>query len=166
MSAAFIGGNLESIERAASRLDQTASKAIDTGRQSDAAAEQLFGAIEEAMATLLARFEGVAGELTTEITQSHAELEGSDWQGTSRDNAVAIKNELQGQVTSILESATTNLQAEREAFRTRAQLLLESVHNEFGQVMANVDAEYQGLALASRRTRENLLAADQTIRMG
>ncbi len=166
MSPAFIGGNLDSIEQAASRLDQTASKALDTSAQTDAAAERLLAAIDDAMATLLARFNDVAGEMTSEISQSHAQLEGSDWQGTSRENALAIKNELQGQVNSILESATTSLQTERDGFHNRAEALVASVRQDFGAVMTNVDAEYQNLALASRRTRDNLLAADQTIRMG
>lgn len=166
MSAAFIGGNLESIERAAMRLDNTATKALDTGAQSNAAAEQLLTQVDDAMTTLLSRFTDVAGELTTEISQSHAELEGSDWQGTSRENALAIKNELQAQVNTILESAAVNLQAERDGFHARAEALLASVQRDFGSVMVNVETEYQNLALASRRTRENLLAADQTINIG
>lgn len=165
MTAAFIGGNLDSIEQAARRLDQTANKALDTSAQSDVAAEQLLTSIDEAMAVLLRRFEAIAGDLSTEITQSHAELEGSDWQGTSRENAVAIKNDLQAQVSTILENATTSLQAERDGFHARADALVTHVRHEFGTVMRNVDTEYQSLAEASRRTRENLLAADQTIRL-
>lgn len=165
MSATFIGGNLDSIEQAASRLDQTASKALDTSSQSDAAAEQLLGAIDEAMNTLLTRFKTVADELSAEISQSHAELEGSDWQGTSRENALAIKHELQAQVNTILETATAEFQAERDGFHVRAETLVSNVREGFGTVMRNVDAEYHNLAMASRRTRENLLAADQTIRV-
>lgn len=166
MSAAFIGGNLDSIEQVATRLDASAAKALDTSSASDSAAERLMVAIDEAMTELVNRFGDVAGELTSDISQSHSQLEGTDWQGTSRENAVAIKADLQSQVNRVLETATTSLNAERDAFHARAEALVLSVRQEFGTVMTNVDAEYRNLALASRKTRDNLMAADETIRMG
>lgn len=165
MSAAFIGGNLDSIETVAQRFDTSGEKAIETSAQSDAAAEQLMATIDTAMNELVQRFGLVADELNTDIQQSHQMLEGADWQGTSRENAVAIKLELQSQVNAVLTSATESLTAERDAFHLRAESLVASVRQDFGNVMRNVDGEYRDLALASRATRENLLAADQTIRM-
>lgn len=154
MGAAFIGGNLESISQVATRLDASGAKALDTGAQTDTAAEQLMVAIDESMSELLRRFGDVAAELTGDIGQSHSQLEGTEWQGTSRENAIAIKAELQSQVNRVLETATTSLNVERDAFHARAEALVLSVRQEFGAVMTNVDAEYRDLALASRTTRD------------
>ena len=117
------------------------------------------------MNELVQRFSAVAEELTGDIAQSHRMLEGTDWQGTSRENALAMKAELQSQVDRVLVSATESLAMERDAFHLRADALVASVRNEFGGVMANVQVEYGALAAAARTTRENLLAADQTIRL-
>ncbi len=166
MSAVFIGGNLESIEQVATRLDASGTKALATSSASDSAAETLMVAVDDAMAELVRRFGEVASELTDDITQAHSQLEGTDWQGTSRENAIAIKADLQSQVNRVLGSATESLNAEKDAFHARAEALVAGVRQEFGAVMSNVDVEYRNLALASRKTRDNLMAADQTIRMG
>ena len=163
---AFIGGNLQSIEDSAKRLNESGAMAVATGESTSQAAQQLEEAISSAMESLLTRFEEVAGTLTDDINASHSQLVGSDWQGASRDNAIAIKEHLQGQVTSVLGAATSNLGAEKTAFLTRAGALVESVNVEFKRVMTEVDAEYAQLADASRKTMENLIAADATIGMG
>ena len=166
MASSFIGGNLDSIAQVATRLDASGAKALETSGATDTAAQTLTGAVDDAMKQLVSRFSDIAAELNADILQSHNELSNSDRQGTSRDNAVQIKADLQTQVSGVLESATTSLNQERDAFNLRAQALLDNVQQEFGKVMTNVDAEYQNLAGASRQTRENLLAADQTIRLG
>jgi len=163
---AFIGGNLQSIEESAGRLDQSGAAAITSGDTTATAAGELNDAITEAMDRLIRTFETIAGDLETDISASHGQLVRTDWQGASRDNAVAIKEQLQSQVKEVMGSATSNLTAERNAFTTRAGELLDSINGEFKTVMRRVDEEYAGLAAASRKTRDNLMAADATIMMG
>lgn len=162
----FIGGNLEDIEASAARLVDSGGMAVTTGTDTHAAALQLFDAIDQAMSSLVSRFEMLAETLTSDIAQSHATLAGSDWQGQSRENALAIKENLQGQVTRVLGDATTSLASEKSTFVARAQALVDSVQTDFQRVMNEVEVEYAGLADASRRTRDNLALADQTIMMG
>jgi len=163
---AFIGGNLEDIEVSAARLMDSGELAVVSGTDTHAAALQLFDAIDQAMGTLVSRFETIAETLSGDIAQSHATLAGSDWQGQSRENALAMKENLQGQVTRVLGEATTGLATEKATFVARAQALVDSVQTEFQRVMHDVDAQYSSLAAASRRTRDNLELADQTIMMG
>lgn len=162
----FIGGNLADIETSAARLTQSGSAALTSGADTSSAAVVLSEVIDEAMNALVARFETIAETLSGDIAQSHSVLVSSDWQGRSRENALAIKEQLQGQVNGVLATATTNLAAEKAAFTSRAQALVDSVHTDFQRVMVEIEAEYSALAAASRRTRENLEMADQTIRMG
>ena len=161
--AAFIGGNLADIEASANRLIVSGTAAEATGTDTAAAALALQEAIDTAMSNLVTAFEGVAAALTDDIQQSHGQLVGSDWRGASRENAIAIKETLQGQVNTVLGLATTNLANEQTAFTTRAQDLVAHVEGQFKQVMADVQTQYGELADAASRTKANLEAADQTI---
>lgn len=161
----FIGGNLSDIEASAARLAESGSMAVASGTDTRAAAVALSEAVDDAMTALVTRFEAIAESLSADIAQSHSVLVGSDWQGQSRENALAIKEQLQGQVNGVLGTATTNLAGEKAAFISRANVLVESVQSDFQRVMVEIDNEYNALAAASRRTRENLEMADQTIRM-
>lgn len=159
----FIGGNLDDIETSAARMVDSGATAVAAGSDTHNATVVLASAIDEAMTTLLARFEAIAETLRGDIARSHAVLGSSDWHGQSRENALALKEALQGQVNTVLGTAATNLNAEKTMFISRSQGLVESVQSEFQRVMAEVDAEYTTLAAASRRTRDNLALADQTI---
>ena len=161
----FIGGNLQAIEDAAARLVESGTVAVATGTETKSAADQLEIAIASAMDDLLRRFEQIAATLTDDVTASHQQLVGSDWRGASRDNAVQIKEHLQGQINTVLGTATSNLGTEKSMFLNRAAALVSNVETEFNRVMHEIDGEYTSLANASRRTMENLAAADQTIAM-
>jgi len=164
--AAFIGGNLADMESSAARLVDSGAVAVDTGNETQRAAVALSEAIETAMGDLIRAFEGVAGVLSDDIAQSHTQLVGTDWQGASRENAIAIKESLQGQVKTVLEAATGNLTAEQAAFKGRAADLVTHVESQFQRVMGEVETQYAALAQASRDTKANLEAADQTIMAG
>ena len=163
---AFIGGNLQSIEDSAKRLNDSGAMAQTTVEGTRTAAQQLEAEISTAMDTLLRKFEEVANTLTNDINASHSQLVGSDWKGASRDNAISIKEHLKGQVTGVLGQATTNLNTEKKGFLARAEALTEHVNGEFQRVMTEVQTEYTNLADASRKTMENLIAADATIGIG
>lgn len=162
----FIGGNLEDIEASAARLVNSGGLAATSGAETHTAAVQLFEAIDQAMNGLVSRFETIAETLSGDIAQSHATLAGSDWQGQSRENALLIKESLQGQVARVLGDATAALVSEKATFVARAQALADSVQTDFQRLMNEVEVEYSSLADASRRTRDNLAIADQTIMMG
>lgn len=163
---AFIGGNLQDIEASAARLTDSGALAVSSASQTQQAAVVLAGAVDEAVTHLVAQFEGIAATLAADITQSHAVLAGSDWHGQSRENALVMKEELLAQVHAVLAAATENLAAEKAAFVARSEALLDAVQTDFQRVMNEVDARYSNLAAASRRTRDNLALADQSITIG
>ncbi len=162
----FIGGNLHDIEASATRMSQTGAAAVASGSETHSAAVVLAASIDDAMRTMVTHFERIADGLATEIQQSHNTLVATDWHGQSRENAVAIKDELLGQVSTILATATGSLSAEKAAFVSRADALVESVQTDFQRTMNDVEARYGALAAASRRTADNLALADQTLTFG
>ena len=163
---AIIGGNLADIEQAAGRLNDSGQKAIDSGATTKDAADLLADAIHEAMTQLINRFGDIAAELNADIVGSHERLNSTEWQGASRDAAVGIKENLKGQVNTVLGTATDNLLQEKQAFIARSNALVSHVETEFKMVMGQVDEQYASLANAARKTAENFEMADQTIRMG
>ena len=165
VAGGYIGGNLQSIADSASRLDASAAMAVTTATRTKGAADALEAAVTAALNDLVRSFGSIADGMNDEISSSHRSLLGADWQGASRDNALVIKEQLQGQVQGVLHSATDRLEAERNAFVTRASALVASVETDFKRVMHEVDSEYSNLARASRKTMDNLAAADQTISM-
>lgn len=164
--SAFIGGNLEAITESAARMDDSATKAMGTVDLTASAAGTLSSAVETAMTDLLKTFGQIGSDLSDDINRTHTTLVNADWQGSSRENAVIIKERLQTQVNEVIAAANQNLNDEKTAFNNRSQAIIESVNTEFKQVMTNVNTEYASLAKASRDTRANLEAADGTIRMG
>lgn len=163
---AFIGGNLHDIEASANRLVDSGAQAASSGAETHQAAVALAGAIEEAMARLLSQFEGTADRLSADIVQSHAQLTNAEWQGRSKDNAVVLKEELLAQVNGVLAAAAANLSNERTVFVGRAEAMVAAIQTDFQRVMNEIEVRYTELAAASRRTRENLELADQTIMLG
>ena len=102
MSAAFIGGNLDALSGAATRLNASGDKAVATKASTETAALALNEAIETAMKDLISKFDGIAEELRTDIKEAHTQLSNADWQGASRENALQIKGDLLGQVNTVL----------------------------------------------------------------
>ena len=152
----FIGGNLEDIETSAGRLVESGALAVATGSDTHAAAMILSEAINEAMSRLVSTFEGIADALTTDIAQSHSVLAASDWQGQSRENALVLKERLQGQVNAVLTTATANLSTEKTTFITRAQALVDNIQTEFQRVMNEIDGEYTQLEIGRASCRERV----------
>ena len=113
MGASFIGGNLESLGQVATRLHESGDKALQTTDGAHAAAQRLTEAIDGSMGELLTQFGNVAGDLSADISQAHEQLRAADWQGSSYENAVTIKGDLQAQVERVLADATANLEAEK-----------------------------------------------------
>ncbi len=163
---AIISGNLDQITESAKRLVQSADKALDTTKDSTNAGDELAVAIKTSTDALMTRFNQIALDLKEDIAASHRQLEATDWQGQSRDNAIAIKQELEGQVGTVLEQAATALGAEQTAFVDRAQALVDEISGSFGNVMNQVNERYGELATAADQMRTNLEAADQTIKVG
>lgn len=164
--AAFIGGNLQAIEDSARKLVTTGQDAVASGDHTKTAADELESAVSTSTDALLQRFQTIAGELEQAINAAHQQLEGTDWQGQSREAALEIKASLKTQVGKVLSTASDTISSEKTAFVSRAGQLVSHVETQFKGVMRSVDEEYGKLAQAARDTKANLEAADQTIKVG
>ena len=162
----IVGGNLADIEANEQSLRTAGGLAVTSGSETGAAATNLQGAIVEATGALVGEFERIAGDLNTDIERAAQQLEATDWQGQSREQAVLIKADLKRQVHQVMQTAATSISAEKDAFCKRADALVAEVEDNFKRVMERVEAEYSALGTAARTTAERLEAADQTIRMG
>lgn len=162
----IVGGNLADIGANEASLRTTGGLAVTSGTATGAAAANLQGAIVEATGALVREFERIAGELTSDIERASRQLEATDWQGQSREQAVLIETDLKGQVNQVMRSAATSMAAEQDAFCKRADALVGEIEDKFTRVMEQVEIEYAALGTAARVTAERLEAADQTIRMG
>jgi len=164
--ADFIGGRLEDIEGAATRLADTGVNVGKCGEHCKTASDEVKGAIDEAMGTLMTRFNDIAGEINTEIQAADTKLNTADWKGQSQVNAIAIKNELQTQINTVVEQATGTISTEKAAFEARTAEIATEVGLKFQNIMNDVNLRYSDLSKASNQTMLNLLEADKTISMG
>lgn len=162
---AIIGGNLADIEVAAGRLTESGQKAVASGESTKNATDQLAQAIEESMAQLLSRFTDIAAELKADVATSDERLHTAEWHGASRDAAVGIKQDLTSQINTVLSNATQNLEQFKSSLISQSSELVAHIDGDFRTVMTQVDEQYASLAVAARRTAENLEIADQTIRI-
>ncbi|MGI9605056.1 MAG: hypothetical protein ACR2P0_02840 [Acidimicrobiales bacterium] len=161
---AIVGGNLADIDASAVRLQEAGASALGTGDHTRTAVATLHDAIGSATTEMLRRFDSIASDLHDQIQRAEAQLQSSDWHGNAKEQAITIKAELSGRVTSVLGSATAAFQSESAAFSARSEALLAEIDGQFRSVMAAIDAEYGRLAQAAQATRQNFEYADQTIR--
>lgn len=163
--ATIIGGDLTSITESAKRVRESGTAAMNSHTQTDKAALELQTEINGAMDTLLTKFRATEEELRGDLDTSFKQLDSAEWKGASRDNAVQIKADMDTQIGTVLTQAETALEAEKKAFGDRATALLESVNNEFRNVMLDVQTKMGDLASAAELTGQNLSEADSTIKM-
>lgn len=163
---AIVGGNLADIAENVARLRETGASAVTSGESTKGAVDALQEAITSSTAQLMSRFESIAGDLKGQINTAARQLEAADWQGNSREQALAIKGNLAGQVDRVLATATSSLEADSTAFRARADALVSDIETQFRRVMIEVETQYVQLSQAAETTRSRFEAADQTIRMG
>jgi hypothetical protein len=163
MATGFIGGNLEDMETSAAVLDDTGAAALVSGTEAGTQVNELSAAVGESTNLLVSRFTATADGLRSEIGAAHSRLEATDWSGHSRDRAVEIKVELQAEIDRVLAAATDMMNAEKQAFVSRADELVSTVEQQFTSLMQQSNDRYLDLARAARATRDNFASADQTI---
>ncbi len=162
----IVGGNLAEIGANEGSLKATGGMAVTTGSETGSAAVSLEAAVTKATGDLVTRFEQLAADMNAEIKRASMQLQGTDWKGNSREQAIAIEANLKGKVANVLATSTAALNDEKRAFCDRAGALVSEVNDRFNKVMADIDREYDALANAAKQTMQNFEAADQTIRMG
>ena len=110
---------------------------------------------------LRGHFEEMAAELNQRVADHKQRLSDTDWQGASKDNAVAASDALTSEVDSVLGNALDSVDAFRSAMHTKAEQFREAIETDFMAAMREADQSYKQMGRAARTYLENLREADQ-----
>jgi len=161
-----IGADHGAVEATSRTLDLTGQAAQLTGDQATGYSQEMAAAVDELTARLRSDFAALAADLTQRVRAHGAQLQGTDWDGVSKQQALAAEEALAAEVQDVLQRADEAVDAFGLQLHARAEHFRGAVESEFLAAMRQADQAYQELAAASRTFLRNLQAADQTIRFG
>jgi hypothetical protein len=99
-----------------------------------------------------------------EAGHASAQLGTADWEGRSRETAIAAESSLQAALTSTLQEATTGTEQFRTTTTAEAGVFVEGVRGQFYAVLQRIDDAFQQLAGAEASFAANLQQADGSVR--
>jgi hypothetical protein len=154
-------GDLEAAQQDATR---TGAAATDTGLRASADAGHMQAGIERIGDALLTHFRSIADAMRQEAGHASAQLGTADWEGRSRETAIAAESSLQAALTSTLQEATTGTEQFRTTTTAEAGVFVEGVRGQFYAVLQRIDDAFQQLAGAEASFAANLQQADGSVR--
>jgi hypothetical protein len=167
MAAGRIGAEYGSVDAAAQGLDLAGDASETAGADAGQVAQQMESGLDEVTTMLKGHFEELAADLKQRVADHRQRLADTDWQGTSKDNAVAASDALTGEVDAVLSNALDSVDAFRSAMHSRAEQFRTAIETEFMAAMRDADASYKEMGAAARTYLENLRETDQnSIRFG
>lgn len=167
MTAGRIGAEHGSVDTAAQGLDLAGDASETAGADAGQVAQQMEDGLDEVTSMLKGHFEELASDLKQRVADHKQRLADTDWQGTSKDNAVAASESLTSEVDSVLENSLESVEAFRTAMHSKAEQFKDAIESEFMAAMREADASYKEMGKAARTYVENLREADQSsIRFG
>lgn len=167
MAAGRIGAEYGSVDTAAQGLDLAGDASQTAGTDATQLAQQMESGLDEVTSMLRGHFEEMAADLKQRVADHKQRLADTDWQGTSKDNAVAASDALTAEVDTVLQNALESVDGFRTAMHSKAEEFRGAVEGEFMAAMRDADAAYKEMGVAARTYIENLREADQSsIRFG
>jgi NAD(P)-dependent dehydrogenase (short-subunit alcohol dehydrogenase family) len=161
MAAGRIGAEYGSVDAAAQGLDLAGDASETAGADASQVAQQMESGLDEVTSMLKGHFEEMATDLKQRVADHQKRLAETDWQGTSKDNAVAASEALTGEVDTVLSNALDSVETFRSAMHTKADEFREAIETEFMAAMREADASYKEMGTAARTYVENLREVDQ-----
>jgi hypothetical protein len=162
-----IGAEYGSVDTAAQGLDLAGDASETAGADAGQVAQQMEDGLDQVTSMLKGHFEELASDLKQRVADHKQRLADTDWQGTSKDNAVAASDALTTEVESVLGNAIDSVEAFRTAMHNKAEAFRDAIEGEFMAAMREADASYKEMGKAARVYLENLREADQnSIRFG
>jgi len=143
---------------------RTGAAATEAGARAVDGSGQLQAGIERVTDALLTHFTTIAGSMREEARSASAQLGTADWEGQSREMAVAAETSLNTALTTTLQEATTGTEQFRSTMTAEATAFVEGVRGQFNGVLQRIDEAFQQLATAESAFAENLQEADASVR--
>jgi hypothetical protein len=135
-----------------------------TGDRAAGHSATMAAEVDELTARLRGDFASLASQLTDRVAAHRRQLEGTDWAGASKEQALAAEQVLAAEVQRVLQEADEAVDRFGAVLHQRAEAFRTAVEGEFLAAMREADHAYDELAQASRSFLRDLQAADQTIR--
>lgn len=162
----YTKANLADIATSQSAATEAGEAATGSGQQATELSSQMEAGVEEITSALEEHFHRVADALRGHARRTKTQLGGADWEGRSREAAVAAEEALSARLDATMASAEEGTAAFRQMMTTQARDFVEAVRSDFNTIMGQVDVAYQDLASAQQAFAENLQLADDTIQFG
>jgi hypothetical protein len=154
-------GDLEAAQQDATR---TGAAATDAGLRAAADAGHMQAGIERISEALTTHFHAVADAMRQEATTAGVQLGTADWEGRSREMAVAAESSLQAALTATLQAAEADTERFRTTMTAEAGAFVEGTRGQFNAVLQRIDDAFQQLAGAEASFATNLQQADGSVR--
>ncbi len=161
-----IGADHLDVSSTAGSFDLAGHVAGVTGQQAAIVAQEVDVAVTDLELALTGQVHQLAEELRRRVSEHAATLAATDWEGASKQQALAVEQALGADVEQLLTEATALVEAFGTAVRDQATTYRLGVEGEFRTAMQVADEHYLALSASSRRYLAELQAADQTIRFG
>jgi hypothetical protein len=160
----YTKATLGDLEVAQQRATQTGASATDAGARAADDAGQLQAGIERISEALLSHFRQLADVMRQQARMAHDQLGAADWEGRSREMALAAETSLQAAVADTLQGAEAGTERFRAEMAAETGAFVEGVRGRFNGVMQEIDRAFQDLAGAEAAFATSLQQADGTVR--
>jgi hypothetical protein len=160
----YTKATLADLEVAQQRAAQTGTSATDAGARAVDDSGQMQAGIERITDALLAHFRQLADAMRQQVRSADDQLGTADWEGRSRQMAVAAAASLQTAVADTLQGAEAGTERFRATMTAEAGVFVEGVRGRFNAVLQEIDRAFQDLAGAEAAFAADLQHADDTVR--
>jgi hypothetical protein len=160
----YTKATLADLEAAQQDATQTGAAASEAGTRASDDAGHLQAGIERVSDALLTHFHQLADAMRQEARNASAQLGTADWEGRSREMAIAAESSLQTAVSSTLQEAEAGTERFRATMTAEAGAFVEGVRGQFNAVLQRIDGAFQELAGAEATFAANLQQADESVR--
>ncbi len=161
-----IGADHLDVSTTAGSFDLAGHLAGLTGQQAAIVAQEVDVAVTDLELALSRQVHQLADELRRRVADHAATLAATDWEGASKQQALAVEQALGADVGQQLAAAVALVEAFGTSVRDQATTYRLGVEGDFRAAMQVADEHYLALAAGSRRYLAELQTADQTIRFG
>lgn len=162
----YTKANLADVAASQQAATEAGSAATESAQRASDVSAQMESGVDEITAALEGHFRQLADALRGHARATKAQLGATDWEGRSRESAVAAEEALNSRVDTTMASAEEGTAAFKQTMLAQANDFVGVVQTDFRTILANIDAAYVDLAAAQSTFAENLQLADDTIQFG
>jgi hypothetical protein len=153
------------VEAARQDATSTGAAATDAGARAADHSGQMQVGIERVTDALLSHFHQLADAMRQEARTAANQLGTADWEGRSREMAIAAEGSLQSALTDTLHEAEAGTERFRTTMTAEAGTFVEGIRGRFNGVLQEIDRAFQDLAGAEAAFAANLQQADGSVQL-